>query len=88
MNPPRPQHPWTELAVRENDGLSVSLLWSSATNRVKVAIVDAQLDERFEIDVASADALAAFYHPFAYAAALGASFGEARSHTFERSTVR
>ena len=61
----RPQHPWTELAVRDNDGLSVSLLWRRATNRVKVAIVDAQLDERFEIHVPGSDALAAYHHPIA-----------------------
>ena len=35
---------------------------------VKVAVADARLDEQFEFDVAGADALAAFYHPFAYAA--------------------
>ncbi len=87
MSTSRLPDPWTELAVRENDGLSVSLLWSSATNRVKVAIVDAQLDERFEIDVAGADVLAAFYHPFAYAATLGASSRDARSRAAERSAV-
>jgi hypothetical protein len=68
MNTSRSRHSWSELAIRENDGLAVSLLWSSATNRVKVAVVDAQLDERFEIHVPGADALAAFHHPFAFAA--------------------
>ena len=72
-------HTWSELAVRENDGLAVSLLWSRATGRVKVAVVDAHLDEQFEFHVAGADALAAFHHPFAYAAGLGASFGDAGS---------
>ena len=73
------RHTWSELAVRENDGLAVSLLWSRATGRVKVAVVDARLDEQFEFHVAGADALAAFHHPFAYAAGLGASFGDAGS---------
>ena len=41
----------------------------------KVAVADARLDEKFEFDVASADALAAFYHPFAYAADRGLGFG-------------
>ena len=72
-------HTWSELAVRENDGLAVSLLWSRATGRVKVAVVDAQLDEQFEFHVAGADALAAFHHPFAYATVPGASFGDTGS---------
>jgi hypothetical protein len=71
------RHTWSELAVRENDGLAVSLLWSRATDRVKVAVVDAHLDEQFELHVPGADALAAFHHPFAYAAGLGASIGDA-----------
>jgi hypothetical protein len=61
-------HTWTELAERANDGLEVTLLWSRSSGRVKVAISDSRLDDRFELDVAGADALAAFYHPFAYAA--------------------
>ena len=83
---------WSELAVRENDGLAVSLLWSRATNRVKVAVEDAHVDEQFEIHVRGADALAAFHHPFAYTSGLGACFGDARSHrrprlASERSTA-
>ena len=83
---------WSELAVRENDGLAVSLLWSRAGGHVKVAVVDSQLDEQFEFHVPGADALAAFHHPFAYAAGLGASFGNAGSRRGprlapERSTV-
>jgi hypothetical protein len=92
MNTSRPIDPWRELAVRENDGLVVSLLWSRAANRVKVAVVDAQLDERFEIHVPGADALAAFHHPFAYTAELGATVGDTGSGRGprlapERSTV-
>ena len=58
---------WTELAGRENEGLEVSLLWNKSANRVKVAVADARQSEHFEFDVAGADALAAFHHPFAYA---------------------
>jgi hypothetical protein len=58
---------WTELAGRQNEGLEVSLLWSRSANRVKVAVADTRQNERFEFDVAGADALAAFHHPFAYA---------------------
>ena len=59
---------WTELAGRSNEGLEVSLLWSKSANRVKVAVADARQNEQFEFDVAGADALAAFHHPYAYAA--------------------
>ena len=58
---------WTELAGRQNEGLEVSLLWSKSTNRVKVAVTDSRQNEQFDFDVAGADALAAFNHPFAYA---------------------
>jgi hypothetical protein len=60
-------HTWTELADRANDGLEVTLLWSRSSGRVKVAVSDSKLGDRFELHVAHADALAAFYHPFAYA---------------------
>jgi len=66
---------WKELAGRENEGLEISLLWNKSADRLKVAVADARLDEKFEFDVASADALAAFYHPFAYAADRGPGFG-------------
>jgi hypothetical protein len=66
---------WRELASRENDGLAVTLLWSKATTKVKVAVDDARLDEAFELKVESAEALAAFYHPFAYAACQRLSVG-------------
>ena len=68
---------WTELAGRSNEGLEVSLLWSKSANRVKVAVADARQNDQFEFDVAGADALAAFHHPFAYAANRGICFGEA-----------
>jgi hypothetical protein len=70
----RSHHTWRELAGRESDGLEILLLWSKSAGRVKVAVTDAKLDEHFEFDVAGADALAAFYHPFAYAASRGLLF--------------
>ena len=68
---------WTELASRGNDGLEISLHWSKSTDRVKVMVADSRTDEEFELDVAGADALAAFYHPFAFAASRGVCFGDA-----------
>ena len=57
---------WKELAGRQNEGLEISLLWSKSADRVKVTVVDSKFDEEFVLDVAGADALAAFNHPFAY----------------------
>ena len=70
---------WSELASRENDGLAVFLLWNRLTNQVRVSVVDSKLDEVLELEIAGAEALDAFYHPFAYAADRGVSFGDALS---------
>jgi hypothetical protein len=67
---------WQELASRDGDGLEISLLWSKAADRVKVTVADSRLDESFELDIAGAEALAAFHHPFAYAAGRGLGFGD------------
>ena len=72
---------WRELASREGDGLEISLLWSKAADRVKVTVADSRLDESFELDIAGAEALAAFHHPFAYAAGRGLGFGDALRET-------
>ena len=92
MSAPCQRHTWSELAVRENDGLAVTLLWSKATGRVKVAVSDACLEEQFEFHVPGAEALEAFHHPFAYAAGPCGSFGNAGSRcgfrlALERSAV-
>jgi hypothetical protein len=68
---------WKELASRQTNGVAVSLLWSKAADRVKVTVCDSKLDHEFDLDIANAEALAAFYHPFAYAAARGLCFGGA-----------
>jgi hypothetical protein len=67
---------WRELASRDGDGLEISLLWSRTADRVKVTVSDSRLDESFELDIAGAEALAAFHHPFAYAANRGFGFGD------------
>ena len=58
---------WHELALRENDGLVVSLLWSGVADRVKVVVADTRLHTQFELTVAPDRALDAFDHPFLYA---------------------
>jgi hypothetical protein len=60
---------WRELARRAGDGLQISLVWSRSADRVKVTVLDERLRESFDIHVEGADALTAFHHPFAYAAA-------------------
>ena len=60
---------WRELASREDNGLEIRLLWSKSAERVKVAVLDQRLGESFDLDIAGADALSAFYHPFAHLAA-------------------
>jgi hypothetical protein len=62
-----------ELAYRENDGVAVTLLWSAATNRLTVSVVDLRNEDGFDLEVDPADGLEAFNHPYAYAAFAGLS---------------
>jgi hypothetical protein len=64
-----PKSEFRELDRRKNDGIEVTLLWNSHTDRVSVAVHDERSGESFEFEVDSGDALAAFQHPFAYAQA-------------------
>jgi hypothetical protein len=56
-----------ELDRRTSDGINVLLLWNSVADEVVVVVRDTRSDESFEVQVAAADALLAFHHPFAYA---------------------
>jgi hypothetical protein len=60
-----------ELAFREGDGIQVTLLWHSLTNRLSVLLRDDSTETCLDFGVAPADALDAFYHPFAYAVRSG-----------------
>jgi hypothetical protein len=65
----------TELMSRESSGITVTLLWSRATNLVTVAVFDAASDDYFELVLDEREpALEVFNHPFAYAAARGLEF--------------
>jgi hypothetical protein len=65
----------TELLSRENNGITVRLLWSRATNLVTVAVADAASDDYFELVLDEDEAaLEVFNHPFAHAAARGLEF--------------
>ena len=56
-----------ELAVRENDGIHVTLLWYADADAVAVQVDDRRLGIRFELPVSRDRAMHAFEHPFAYA---------------------
>jgi hypothetical protein len=60
---------WVELAKRAADGLEVVLLWDRSRNRVKVAVSDERLCHHLDLEVTGAEALGAFYQPFAHATA-------------------
>jgi len=60
-----------ELAHRAGNGIEVWLYWRKLTNRVSVEVLDQRLDESFEFEVEGQQALNAFNHPYAYAAARG-----------------
>ena len=60
--------PARELAQRLSGGDEVLLLWYPACKRVELSIRDLATGARFQLEVASSDAIDAFYHPYAYAA--------------------
>lgn len=64
-----------ELAQRLSGGVEVVLLWHPNSDWVEVAVRDSRTGVEFQIDVPPADALDAYYHPYAYAARLESSYG-------------
>jgi hypothetical protein len=64
---------WKELMRRDGDGLVVRLEWSRSLTTVRIAVTDLRAGQQFEVDVADDEALAAFRHPFVYAAGHGTS---------------
>lgn len=60
-----------ELDHRSGNGIDVTLLWSSRSGRVVVAVEDARSSESFHITVDPRDALDAFNHPYAYSRGRG-----------------
>jgi hypothetical protein len=63
-----------ELAYRFSDGVHVTLVWHSSTDRVMVEVFDEGSGETFEFEAPAARALDAFWHPYAYAAFAGIDF--------------
>jgi hypothetical protein len=70
----------TELAGRAGGGIEVLLLWDRGDGQLKVVVDDLRTGGWFELVVGDGrQALDAFYHPFAYAAARGIAYrSEAR----------
>jgi hypothetical protein len=76
-----------ELAHRTSDGIEVTLLWSKASDRITIAVVDTRSDQALEFDVDGGAALDAFHHPYAYAAALHTGDGTVSRHAAGTLTV-
>ena len=57
-----------ELAFRESDGLSVSLLWERETHQARVVVQDRKCGHSFELEVVKGEnPMDVFRHPYAYA---------------------
>jgi hypothetical protein len=59
-----------ELARRRSGADDVRLLWHPEFDRVELAVRDVITGTGFRVEVAAADAIDAFYHPYAYTAGL------------------
>lgn len=68
-----------ELAARTNLGIEVVLLWYVGTDRLEVHVTDSRMGESFVLDVDHRDAIAAFEHPYAYAAFRGIDYASAET---------
>jgi hypothetical protein len=64
-----------ELAQRLSGGDEILLLWNPRDGHVEVSVRDLVTGIGFDLEVAPGNALDAFHHPFAYAAALGSQDG-------------
>jgi hypothetical protein len=59
-----------ELDRRRSDGIEVTLSWNPRTNSVLVSVIDERLGDSFQVEVGAENAMDAFHHPYAYAAAV------------------
>lgn len=67
-----------ELANRRGDGLEILLLWHQRDDRLEVVVADTRTGASFALAAGDGrEALDAFYHPFAYAAAREVAAGAA-----------
>jgi hypothetical protein len=61
----------TELDRRHTGGTQVVLRWDRPTGELTVTVIEPDRREPLEVPVAPHEALRAFWHPYAYAAAVG-----------------
>jgi hypothetical protein len=61
--------PTRELAQRVSGADEVLLLWHPEIDRVELSVRDLLTGAGFHIEIAPGNAIDAFYHPYAYAAA-------------------
>ena len=59
--------PMRELDRRSSDDIEVTLLWSARKYRVFVSVLERRTEALFQFEVAPAQALDAFHHPYVYA---------------------
>jgi hypothetical protein len=59
-----------ELDRRRSDGIEVTLSWNPRTNSVLVSVIDEREGDSFQVEVGAENAMDAFHHPYAYAAAV------------------
>jgi hypothetical protein len=59
-----------ELDRRRSDGIEVTLSWNPRTNSVLVSVIDEREGDPFQVEVGAENAMDAFHHPYAYAAAV------------------
>ena len=73
--------PLRELDHRHNSGIDVTLFWDPDHERLLVCVCDAHSGDYFVLLAEYAQALAAFHHPYGYAAREGIHVSPARRPT-------
>lgn len=70
------RHVRAELAVREQEGITVTLFWVRDTQLLVVAVADRRNSHSFELVLEDHESpLDVFHHPYAYAASRGLDLG-------------
>jgi hypothetical protein len=73
--------PTRELAQRLSGTAEVLLLWHPEVDRLELSVQDLATGASFHIEVAPANAIDAFYHPYAYAARRESAYRVVRAET-------
>ncbi len=73
--------PTRELAQRLSGTVEVLLLWHREIDGVELSVRDLSTGASFHLEVAPANAIDAFYHPYAYAARRENAFRVVRAET-------